>query len=106
MATARGLPSSRDRRRRWNSRSKFGIAVRSPPKHRRRPCQLLTFPTSAETSEYVSVQQRGSIGQLTAQIKVAFTSRERHRSMICRKSFIMSNRWYGSLGLASNVKCS
>ena len=29
-----------------------------------------------------------------------------HAEMICNKSFMMSSKWYGSLGLASNVKCS
>jgi len=32
--------------------------------------------------------------------------RPSHAEMICNKSFMMSSKWYGSLGLASNVKCS
>ena len=29
-----------------------------------------------------------------------------HPATIANISFIMSNKWFGSLGLASNVKCS
>jgi D-serine dehydratase len=32
--------------------------------------------------------------------------REPHPSTISSRSFMISNKWYGSLGLASNVKCS
>jgi hypothetical protein len=28
-----------------------------------------------------------------------------HPATICSKSFMISSRWYGSLGLSSNVKC-
>ena len=31
---------------------------------------------------------------------------EQDHPAIASKSFMMSNKWYGSLGLASNVKCS
>ena len=46
-----------------------------------------------------SVDNRRGKGFRTAK------NRKPHASMICNKSFMISNRWYGSLGLTSNVKC-
>jgi hypothetical protein len=44
--------------------------------------------------------------QLTENVAAfAVHPRQSHPATICSKSFMMSSRWYGSLGLGSNVKC-